>query len=78
MITASLRRTYLSAWPAIIYFAQPGCGFAILILNIIGVCEIRLCGGCFDPDFRLLEFPARAMHPIRFIGLAGCCDTVAV
>ncbi len=78
MITASLRRTYLSAWPAIIYFAQPGCGFAILILNIIGVWKSGFAGGVLIPDFRLLEFPARAMHPIRFIGLAGCCDTVAV
>lgn len=32
-----LRRKYLSARLAVVYFALPSCGFAILILGIIGV-----------------------------------------
>ena len=37
IITAFLQRTYLSALLAEVYFALPGCGFAILILDIVGV-----------------------------------------
>jgi len=43
-ITASLRRTNLSARLAVVYFALPGCGFAILILDIVFVCQTDLAG----------------------------------
>ena len=44
MITASLRRTYLSAWLAVVYFALPGCGFAILIFGIVGIIKSGSAG----------------------------------
>jgi hypothetical protein len=75
MITASLRRTYRSARLTVAYFALPGCGLAILILDIVWVLNPAQ-RGCFDPRSSL---PGALIKIESFDSLlVKCCDTVAV
>jgi len=62
-ITACLRRRYLSAWLADVYFAHPGCGFAILIFGIIWVLKPAQ-RGCFIPRLSPPGIRNKSKHPV--------------